>query len=393
MPEILRGAVVGFGTIAQTGHVHGYRAQAHAIQIVAVADICAERREAARSAFPGARIYTSYQALLEAEELDFIDITTPPSEHAEIAIAAFRRGLHVLCEKPLATNVADVRSMIEHALKARRVLFPCHTYKHAPVIRAVRDLLDADTIGGVHLVTLDTFRDTHAKGVSDWRPDWRRERRFAGGGITMDHGSHTFYLAFEWLGGYPTQISASMDTLGDWDTEDNTFCRLEFPSGVASARLTWTAGIRKVIYTLHGERGALTIQDDAIEVAMRKPGALGLHPRERWNIEQRSVSSDWMDAGHGAWFATLVEEFCEAIETSDYVGRDAIDAMACIHAISAAEESATLSGRPVLLGRDAWTPSRGPRLGQPGTNGSNGSGTNGSNGSGSFHPEILADEA
>ena len=388
MPGILRGAIIGFGTIAHQGHVHGYAARQRAAQIVAVADICEARRQAAREALPGARIYASHQELLAAEggQLDFVDITTPPSAHPEIAHAAFDRGLHVLCEKPLATTAAEVRSMIEHALSARRVLFPCHTYKHAPVIRAVRELIEADTIGEVHLVTLDTFRDTHAKGVKEWRPDWRRERKYAGGGITMDHGSHTFYLAFEWLGGYPTQIASTMTTLSDWDTEDNTFCRLEFPNGVATARLTWTAGIRKVIYTIHGTRGALTVQDDEIEVAVRNPGGLQLHPRERWTIEQRSVSSDWMDAGHGGWFGTLVEEFCDAIDASDYVGRDAIDAMACIHAITAAQRSSEQGGRAIPLGRDAWTPSRSPLIG------SNGNGSHGGNGSGSFRPEILASE-
>ena len=57
-------------------------------------------------------------------------------------------------------------------------------------------------------MTLQTFRNTHAKGVSEWRPNWRRERKYSGGGIAMDHGSHTFYLAFEWLKSYPTSISA-----------------------------------------------------------------------------------------------------------------------------------------------------------------------------------------
>ncbi len=75
------------------------------------------------------------------------------------------------------------------------------------MIKTVRAMLKTGRIGKVHLVTLQTFRNTHAKGVTGWRTDWRRERRFSGGGIAMDHGSHTFYLAFEWLGSYPTAIT------------------------------------------------------------------------------------------------------------------------------------------------------------------------------------------
>ena len=104
--------------------------------------------------------------------------------------------------------------MLRHAAEAERVLYPCHNYKHAPVIKAVRGVLEAGRIGKVHLVTLQTFRNTHAKGVTGWRPDWRRERSYSGGGIAMDHGSHTFYLAFEWLGGYPTAITRARGDAG-----------------------------------------------------------------------------------------------------------------------------------------------------------------------------------
>ena len=148
------------------------------------------------------RVYASHAELLEKEagRISFVDITTPPAHHAEIAHAALDRGLHVLCEKPLTTTTEAARGLLDHARRARRVVFPCHNYKHAPVIKAVRRILDAGTIGPVSMVTLHTFRNTHAKGVAEWRPDWRREKRFSGGGIAMDHGSHTFYLAFDWLG-------------------------------------------------------------------------------------------------------------------------------------------------------------------------------------------------
>ena len=98
--------------------------------------------------------------------------------------------------------------MLRHATRAERVIYPCHNYKHAPVIKAVRGVIESGRIGKVHLVTLQTFRNTHAQGRPGWRTDWRRERRYSGGGIAMDHGSHTFYLAFEWMRAYPTAITA-----------------------------------------------------------------------------------------------------------------------------------------------------------------------------------------
>ena len=248
MTRPLQGALIGFGFIAEKGHVPAYLAAPDQFEIAAIADVCAARRERARHVLPNARIYPDTKTLLtaEARRLDFVDIATPPCDHAAIAHAAFEHGLHVFCEKPIATSSADARAMLDHAVQAKRVFFPSHNYKHAPVIKAIRSVLESGELGPIHLVTLDTFRTTHAKGVAEWQPDWRRSRKTSGGGIAMDHGSHTFYLAFEWLRSYPTAISARMSTMGNFDTEDDLSCSLRFPTGVASAHLSWQAGVRKV---------------------------------------------------------------------------------------------------------------------------------------------------
>jgi predicted dehydrogenase len=367
----LRGAIVGYGFIMDKGHAAAYRERAD-VEIVAIADISADRRAAAAAAWPAARIYTDHAALFAAEAggLDFVDIATPPSDHATVTHAALDAGLHVLCEKPLAASVEEARAMLRHATRAQRVIYPCHNYKHAPVIKAVRGVIEAGRIGKVHLVTLQTFRDTHAKGVTGWRTDWRRERRYSGGGIAMDHGSHTFYLAFEWLRAYPTAISARAVTMGPFDTEDDFSCSLRFPTGVASAHLSWNAGVRKVMYTVHGERGAIRVEDDDIEVAVRErtPGVetgsaeAGAPPptaTSSWRFEREAISSDWMDSSHVTWFSSLFDDFKGAIDRNEFVGREAEEAFLCVQLISTAYASARegskelpLAGLAALAGDD-----------------------------------------
>jgi predicted dehydrogenase len=348
----LRGGIVGYGFIMEKGHAAGYKRRAENLQDVdvsAIADISPERRTVARAQWPAARIYDDYQALLAAEagRLDFVDVATPPSDHAEIANAAFERGLHVLCEKPLAASIDDARGMLQNAVRAERVLYPCHNYKHAPVIKAVRAVLESGRIGKVHLVTLQTFRNTHAKGVTGWRPDWRRERRYSGGGIAMDHGSHTFYLAFEWLRSYPIAITARTATLGPYDTEDDFSCGLRFPTGMATAHLSWNAGVRKVLYTLHGERGAIRVEDDDIEVALqeRAPGG-----GTTWAFERQAISSDWMDSSHVTWFNSLFDDFKGAIARGEFVGREAEESFLCVQLIATAYASAREGSRELPLG-------------------------------------------
>ncbi len=368
----LRGAIVGYGFIMERGHAAAYRqrmAQSPSpgappllgggrpgdVQIQAIADVSERRRQLAATHFPAARIYADAQTLLDAEasQLDFVDIATPPSEHGPIAIAALQRGLHVLCEKPLATTIEDARAMLQQARVARRVIFPCHNYKHAPVIKKVRALIDSGSVGTVHLVTLQTFRNTHARGVAEWRPDWRRERRFSGGGIAMDHGSHTFYLAFEWMRSYPTAISARMSTLGAFDTEDDLSCSLRFPTGVASAHLSWQAGVRRVIYTIHGDRGAIRVEDDNVELCRAEGGASVRGADVRWSFERSDVASDWMDSSHVSWFNSLFDQFRTAIDSNVYVGREAEESFLCVQLIQTAYASARQGSRELPIGSGA----------------------------------------
>jgi predicted dehydrogenase len=228
------------------------------------------------------------------------------------------------------------------------VLYPSHNYKHAPVIRAVRRLLDEDRIGLVHQVTLQTFRSTHARGVSEWNESWRRERRFSGGGIGMDHGSHTFYLAFDWLRSYPTAITAKTSVRDGRDTEDTVSATVTFPTGVAQAHLTWTAGVRRVLYTLHGDRGAIRVEDDAVEVnTMDAPAR---PEKTTWTRSEESISSSWMDASHAGWFASMLGDFVAAIEAKDFAGHSTEDALRCVELIEAAYASAADGAREVQLG-------------------------------------------
>ncbi len=359
--RLLRGAVIGYGFIASRGHIPAYvqRAQLQKdVSIVAIADICEARRRIASDAVPGVRVYENYRELIEKEghQLDFIDIATPPCDHAEIAQFALKSGLHVLCEKPLTTSVEDAKKLLQAATESKRVLFPCHNYKHAPVVRAIREIIQSGKIGKVRSVTLNTYRNTHAKGVPEWNTHWRRFQKYSGGGIAMDHGSHSFYLTFEWMGSYPTAVTAKMTTLDSqkYDTEDGFSATLTFPNGVAQAYLTWTAGTRKVIYTVQGEKGAITVDDDELQLALMQStdGPDVAQGAVSWKIEKTSIASHWMDASHVSWFNSLFDQFKTAIQQNQYVSQETKEAFLCTQLISSAYRSAREKCQEIPLSVD-----------------------------------------
>jgi predicted dehydrogenase len=366
-----RGAIVGYGFISSSGHLPAYQGRED-VEIVAVADICEARRNLAKEILPGARIYPDYKSLIQNESLDFVDISTPPSHHEEIAAVALEKGIHVLCEKPLTTSLQAAYRLIDLAQRNQRVLFPCHNYKHAPVVKAIGDVIRTGKIGEIRSVSLNTYRNTHAKGVPQWEPHWRRHRKWSGGGIAMDHGSHSFYLAFDWMKSYPTAVTAKVNCLGkdlpgfNFDTEDDFSCTLTFPTGVAHVYLSWAAGMRKVIYTLHGERGAIRVEDDEIQVYVMKKankedvaqGAVD------WDVERKTISSLWMDASHTTWFNSLFDEFLVAVEKNQYVGQQIQEAVRCVEVIETAYRSAELKSRELSTGVFEISKSKGTGMGR-----------------------------
>src|SRR5262249_47662978 len=105
----LKGAFIGFGNIAELGHWPAY-AKASAgkpseVEMVAAMDSSPARRQKAQAL--GLRVYDNVDELFRTENLDFVDICTPPSSHAELALKALERQCHVLCEKPLTLKPAD----------------------------------------------------------------------------------------------------------------------------------------------------------------------------------------------------------------------------------------------------------------------------------------------
>jgi predicted dehydrogenase len=338
----MRGAIVGFGVIASTGHTPAYlKMPAHSI--VAVADPVEARREAARRLIPGVRTFASHEELLDAGlDLDFVDIATPPCFHLEIALAAMARGLHVLCEKPITTSLEEARRLLLAARDRRVTVFPCHNYKHAPVVKEMRGAIESGLLGQVRSATLTTFRTTNAKGTTDWRVDWRRERRYSGGGIVMDHGSHTCYLTFMFFGGAPPRsVSARTYSLDEgFDTEDNLCGVLNFDRGFAQMHLSWTAGVRKVIYALQGSQGAVVVDEDDAQLV------------HGGTARRKTIVSKFDDASHTEWFTSMFDQFAGDVAAGRHVTSELRESYWCIATIEAIYRSAALGGIDVPVETD-----------------------------------------
>ena len=138
----------------------GHAGQAHGREIAASADwrlaaVCDVREDAARRMareLGGARVYTDYEAMLDAEDLDAVAIITPAHVHVPQAIAAAEHGLHVLCEKPLGITEEACEEAVAACRNADVLLGVTYTYHFIPDFRLMKEIVDSGEIGEVREV-------------------------------------------------------------------------------------------------------------------------------------------------------------------------------------------------------------------------------------------------
>ena len=201
MSRKLRMAVVGLGMGA--GHVEGYQKDGRA-EVVALCDVDEKRLRAAGDKYGVSDLFTDARTMLLSTELDGVSIATPNKFHAPLSIAALRRGLHVLCEKPMAMNAREAEQMLEAAKKARHNLMINFSYRFSDMSRALKHQVDSGVIGDIYFGRTVWHRRRGIPGFGGWFTS----KELAGGGPLIDLGVHRIDLAL-WLMGYPEPIAVS----------------------------------------------------------------------------------------------------------------------------------------------------------------------------------------
>jgi predicted dehydrogenase len=167
---------------------------------------------------------------VSAPDVDAVVVCTPNALHAEQSIAAVAAGKHVLCEKPMATSVADGEAMLAAAERHDRLLLVLHPWRHHEAVIALRDAISAGELGRIVR--------THGYGVhADWGPaGWFTDPALAGGGALLDMGIHAIDTVRFLLGDpAPRRVVASIGTAyGAYAVDDDGIVLIDWESGERS---------------------------------------------------------------------------------------------------------------------------------------------------------------
>jgi predicted dehydrogenase len=198
----LRAGVIGLGVGG--AHAEGYL-RAPGAELVALCDTneARLRERGQKYDVPAEGLYTSYPDMLERAQLDIVSICLPNALHAEASIRALEAGCHVLCEKPLAPSVDEVRDMIKAARLNDRRLMVAYNHRYRADMAWVRRMHAEKRLGTIYRVDAWWRRET---GIPGWGTF--SQQQFSGGGALIDLGVHVLDLAL-WMLDFPAVHSVS----------------------------------------------------------------------------------------------------------------------------------------------------------------------------------------
>jgi len=198
----LRVGLIGAGGILRGAHLNPGWTAVPGVELAAVCDVRREAAEALARDFRIPKVFTDFRELVGAG-LDCVDICTPNKAHTPAVLAALEAGLHVLCEKPLAATVREVRQMAEAARRNKRVLMTAQHFRFTDRIRALRRRVQAGGAGEFYHARVHALR----RDLLPTAPGFI-DPVLSGGGPCMDIGVHALDAAMH-LMDFPVPVRVS----------------------------------------------------------------------------------------------------------------------------------------------------------------------------------------
>ncbi|KRD91506.1 dehydrogenase [Bacillus sp. Root147] len=319
--------VIGCGSIAQHRHLPEYKMNEQ-VELVAVCDINTERANSVAQQY-GVKAYTNYEELLASSTVEAVSVCTPNYLHAPISVAALNSGVHVLCEKPMATSEEEAKAMIEAAKTNGKKLMIGHNQRFVASHQKARELIEKGEIGKIY-----SFRTAFGHGGPEgWSVDgkdsWFFKKDEAFIGAMGDLGVHKSDMLRYILNEEIVEVGAFVESNAkDFaNVDDNAVCVLKTESGIiGTLAASWAYNGKEDNSTIvYGEKGILRLEDDPTYslVAQYATG-------EVVNYELGKIQSN--DEG-GQSNSHVIEQFVDAVaedKESPVPGEEGLKSLAVI---------------------------------------------------------------
>ncbi len=251
MKPIQNAGIIGCGKVALS-HLKGY--QENGINVSAVFDIVADKARAFAVQANGAHCYPSAEALLAESGVDAISICTPPALHKEVAIAALQRGIHVLCEKPMAVSPEECRQIEEAAQQSNAIFMMAFRHRFLPAHRFIKEFIRKENLGRIIL-----FYNTFGGPAQKMKDTWFCRKALAGGGVIMDTTVHGIDLFRYYCGEIRQAVALAQRDFDGTDVEDTGIVSVKAESGTLGMLAgSWNLPTGVAIVDILTERARIT---------------------------------------------------------------------------------------------------------------------------------------
>jgi 1,5-anhydro-D-fructose reductase (1,5-anhydro-D-mannitol-forming) len=248
---MLNWVVVGVGDIAVRRVIPAIQAESRSNLYGVVT------RDPAKAAPPNTRAWTNLGEAVSETAVHAVYVATPVFLHAPQTIQALRAGKHVLCEKPMAMNEAEARSMLRTASETGKTLGVAYYRRSYPKLQRARALLDAGAIGTpvfAELTCHDWFEGR------DGSRAWLVDPVKAGGGPLFDIGSHRIDV-LNFLFGQPQRVSGHLsNAVHHYAVEDNATVMIDYEDGVRGVvDVRWHSRVKRDECRIRGTEGEMDL--------------------------------------------------------------------------------------------------------------------------------------
>ncbi len=210
-------------------------------RLEAVANSVKAAREKAGIEAPELRLFTNAEEMLDSGLIEAVTVAVPHYDHPKYVIAAIKRGIHVVCEKPAGVYTKAVREMIRVADEHPDVVFAMmFNQRTNPVYKKMKEIIASGELGAikrVNWIITTWYRPQGYYDSGDWRATWSGE----GGGVLLNQCPHQLDL-WQWICGMPCRLDAKLH-YGKWhniEVEDDVTAYVEYPNGATGVFITST---------------------------------------------------------------------------------------------------------------------------------------------------------
>ena len=269
MPDRIRLGMVGGGKDAFIGAVHriASRIDDHFELVAGALSSTPEKSRASGVALSIPRVYDDFKAMAIREArlkngIEAVSIVTPNHLHYAVAREFLKRGIHVICDKPLTSNLPDAKKLVKAAEASGAIFVLTHNYTGYPMVRQARQMVTNGDIGKIRVVQVEYPQDWLSVEQDFKQAEWRTDpARSGAGGSTGDIGTHAFNLACFITGLEVESLAADIQAFVPGRlVDDNAHVMLRFHGGARG--MLWSSQVapgneNALRIRVYGETGGL----------------------------------------------------------------------------------------------------------------------------------------